>query len=64
MSVREQIIKETEDTSDIILSEVLEYLQYLKVKHQRKIPETALMTELVLKNDWLLPEEDAAWQDL
>jgi hypothetical protein len=64
MSIREQILRETENTSDPILSEVLEYLQYLKVKHQREIPETLLLSELVLKNDWLKPEEDAAWQNL
>ena len=64
MSIREQILRETENTSDPILSEVLEYLQYLKVKHQRAIPETVLLSELVLQNDWLKPEEDAAWQNL
>ncbi len=64
MNIREQILRETENTSDPILSEVLEYLQYLKVKHQQAIPETLLLSELVLKNDWLKPEEDVAWQNL
>jgi hypothetical protein len=64
MNIREQILNETENASDIILSEVLEYLQYLKVKHQQRIPETALLSESVLQKDWLKPEEEAAWQHL
>ena len=47
MNIRERVIKETENASDIILSEVLEYLQYLKAKHQQRIPETALLSESV-----------------
>ena len=64
MNIRERVIKETENASDIILSEVLEYLQYLKAKHQQRIPETALLSESVLQKDWLKPEDEAAWQDL
>jgi hypothetical protein len=64
MNIREKVLKETENAPDIILSEVLEYLQYLKAKHQQRIPETALMSESVLQQDWLKPEEEAAWKDL
>ncbi len=64
MGIREKILQETENASDIILSEVLDYLQYLKSKHQQDIPETALLSEAVLQVDWLKPEEEAAWQDL
>jgi hypothetical protein len=64
MNIREQILKESERTPDTILSEVLEYLQYLKIKHQPIIPETALLSESVLQQDWLKPEEEAAWQNL
>jgi hypothetical protein len=64
MNIREQVLKETENTSDLVLSEVLDYLQYLKAKHQQQIPETALLSESVLQKDWLRPEEEAAWQDL
>jgi hypothetical protein len=64
MGIREKILQETENASDSILSEVLDYLQYLKVKHQQAIPETALLSESALQVDWLKPEEEAAWQDL
>ena len=64
MSIREQIFQETENTPDRILIEVLDYLQYLKVKHQQGMMETALLSEAILAEDWLKPEEEAAWQDL
>jgi hypothetical protein len=40
MNIRERVLKETENASDIVLSEVLEYFQYLKAKHQQQIPKT------------------------
>ena len=64
MSIREKILQETENPPDGILSEVLDYLQYLKVKHQQGMMETALLSEAILAEDWLKPEEEAAWQDL
>jgi hypothetical protein len=64
MSIREKILQETENAPDRILIEVLDYLQYLKVKHQQGMMETALLSEAILAEDWLKPEEDAAWQDL
>jgi hypothetical protein len=64
MNIREKILQETENAPDRILAEVLDYLQYLKVKHQQGVMETALLSEPILTEDWLKPEEDAAWQDL
>jgi hypothetical protein len=46
------------------LAKVLDYLQYLKVKHQQGIMENAVLSEAILSEDWLKPEEEAAWQDL
>ena len=60
MSIREKILQETENIPDGILSEVLDYLQYLKVKHQQGMMETALLSEAILAEDWLKPEEEAA----
>ena len=64
MSIREKNIQETENAPDRILIEVLDYLQYLKIKHQQGIIETALLSEAILSEDWLKPEEEAAWKDL
>jgi hypothetical protein len=46
------------------LIQVLNYLQYLKIKHQQGMMETALLSEAILAEDWLKPEEEAAWQNL
>ena len=64
MSIREKILQETENTPDGILSEVLDYLRYLKVKHQQGMMETAFLSETILQEDWLKPAEEFAWQDL
>jgi hypothetical protein len=64
MSIREKILQETENTPDRVLIEVLDYLQYLKAKHQQGMMETALLSEAILAEDWLKPEEEAAWQNL
>lgn len=64
MSIREKILQETENAPDHILIEVLDYLQYLKIKHQQGMMETALLSEAILSEDWLKLEEEAAWQDL
>jgi hypothetical protein len=64
MNIREKILQETENASDLILIEVLDYLQYLKLKHQQGVMETALLSEAILAKDWLKPEEEAAWQNL
>jgi hypothetical protein len=63
MSIREQILRETENTPDHILAKVLDYLRYLKVKHQQGMMQTTLLSETILLEDWLKPEEEAAWQD-
>jgi hypothetical protein len=43
---------------------VLVFLRFLKSVQAKEGFETALLSESALQKDWLLPEEDAAWQDL
>jgi hypothetical protein len=64
MNIREKILQETENAPDRILIKVLDYLQYLKIKHQQGVMETTLLSEAILAEDWLRPEEEAAWQNL
>ncbi len=33
-------------------------------KSDRSTEETELLSETILQEDWLKPEEEAAWQDL
>jgi hypothetical protein len=48
-----------------VLKEVLDFVQFLKTKQQQKeMLEITIMSESSLAQDWLKPEEDAAWQNL
>jgi hypothetical protein len=65
MQIRQQLLEEIEETSDDILSEVLDFLLFVKKqKLQREQLEITLMSESVLAKDWLTAEEDEAWKDL
>jgi hypothetical protein len=47
-----------------VLQEVLDFIEVLKTKQQKKMLEITIMSESSLAKDWLKPEEDAAWQNL
>jgi hypothetical protein len=65
MRIKQQLIEEIEQTPDEILSEVLDFLLFIKTKKlQREKLEITLMSESVLAKDWLTAEEDEAWKDL
>jgi hypothetical protein len=65
MQIRQQLLEAIEETSDDILSEVLDFLLFVKKqKLQREQLEITLMSESVLAKDWLTAEEDEAWKDL
>jgi len=42
--------------------EVIDFIEFLKLKIQKN--ETLFLSEKNLAKDWLLPEEDEAWEDL
>lgn len=64
MDRKEMLIRELEDLPEVSLQEVLDFVQFLKVKASRELLETALLSESALRKDWLRPEEDEAWQSL
>ena len=64
MGTRELLINEIEDVPEPLLSEVLNFVHFLKAKTIREKLDIAVMSESSLEKDWLKPEEDAAWQDL
>jgi hypothetical protein len=64
MNIKEQLINEIEETPELLLSEVLDFLHFLKLKTNRDKIDTAVMSESSLRKDWLNPEEDEAWQSL
>jgi hypothetical protein len=64
MNTREQLINEIEETPEGLLSEVLDFVHFLKAKTLREKLDAAVMSESSLGKDWLNPAEDKAWQSL
>ncbi len=64
MRKKELLISEIEQVPDAYLDEVLDFVHFLKSKIIREKTDTAVASESSLKKDWLLPEEDEAWQAL
>ncbi len=64
MSTKEELISEIEEAPEPLLSEVLDFVHFLKTKILRERLDAAVMSESSLGKDWLDPEEDEAWQSL
>jgi len=64
MSTRELLINEIEEVPEPLLSEVLDFVHFLKAKVVREKLDIAIMSESSLYKDWLKPEEDEAWRNL
>ncbi len=64
MSKKELLISEIEQVPESYLDEVLDFVHFLKTKILREKIDIAIASESSLRKDWLLPEEDEAWQGL
>ena len=64
MDRKETLIREVEDLPTAFLQQVLDFVQFLKVKATQESLETALLSESALRKSWLRPEENEAWQGL
>jgi len=64
MDRKRTLIREVEDLPTAFLEEVIDFVQFLKVKATQDHLETALLSESALGKDWLKPEEDEAWEGL
>ena len=64
MSKKEILISEIEQVPESYLDEVLDFVHFLKSKILREKIDTTIASESSLRKDWLLPEEDEAWQGL
>lgn len=64
MNTKEQLLSEIEGTPEPLLSEVLDFVHFLKAKTLREKITAAIMSESSLEKDWLSPAEDEAWQSL
>lgn len=47
-----------------ITKQELDFVRFLKSQNTRQSYQTTLVSEAVLKRDWLRPEEDEAWKAL
>ncbi len=64
MPNRALLIQEIETVPELLLDEVLDFIQFVKAKSVREGIYTAIASESSLKKDWLCAEEDNAWGDL
>lgn len=65
VNIREQLLQEIDQTPASILKEVLDFLLFVRAKEmQREELEISLLSEPILAEEWLTPEEDEAWQHL
>jgi len=59
-----QLMNEIKSLPSEYFQEVADFVDYLKVKQMKNIPETMLLSEQSLSEHWNTPEEDEAWADL
>lgn len=58
------ILSEMKSLPEFTLQEILDYVLFIKKRHQKISQETHLLSEESLAKDWLAPEEEAAWKNL
>ncbi len=64
-NLKEQLLQEINQTPTSILKEVLDFLLFVRSKEmQREELEISLLSEPIIAEEWLTPEEDKAWQQL
>jgi hypothetical protein len=64
MTSREALPQKLEEIPEPLLTEVLDFVRFLKSRVVEERFEAALLSESALRKDWLLPEEDEAWRNL
>jgi hypothetical protein len=64
VSKKKILIQEIDQVPELYLDEVLDFVQFLKSKIVKEKLDTVIASESSLRKDWLLPEEDKAWQSL
>jgi len=61
MTNRAVLIQEIEMLPSTCISEVIDFVAWIKQRKLTQIPETMLMSEHSLARDWNTPDEDEAW---
>ena len=64
MTTKERLLNEIQELPEPSLTELLDFVQFIKAKIACEKMGEALMSETSLEKDWLKPDEDEAWQNL
>jgi hypothetical protein len=64
MTTKDTIIHAVEELPPEYLDELAAFMQKMKHRAAHQNVPSAIASENVLAQDWLRPEEDAAWQNL
>jgi len=64
MQPKDRLREEIESIPDELASEVIDFIILLKSRYKTEKMESPLIAESSLQKDWLLPEEDKAWEGL
>ena len=64
MAAIKQLVREIETLSPDSIQEVINFVGYLKHKKITLMPETMLLSEKSLAENWDAPEEDDLWANL
>jgi hypothetical protein len=64
LSDRDILLHEINTLPAECLGEVVDFVEYVKRKQLKKIPETMFLSEVSLAREWDTPEEDEAWRNL
>jgi hypothetical protein len=62
MEYEKIVLEKLKQLPPMYWKEVIDFIEFLKLKIQKN--ETLFLSEKNLAKDWLLPEEDEAWEDL
>ena len=64
MTNRAVLLREIENLPANFLSEVVDFIAWIKYRKLSQVPETMLLSESSLSKEWDTPEEDEAWANL
>ena len=64
MTGRAALMRELDSLPQEYFSEVANFIAWLKERKLRQVPETMLLSEQALAEEWDTPEEDEAWVNL
>jgi len=64
MSNKQALVHEIESLPSNLVDEIFHYVLFIKQLNSNTVSDISLASEHALAKDWLLLEEDAAWEHL